>query len=451
MKIILQEYCSRNAIKSFCFIVLMAMIAAMTFPSCSDDDNGGGSKGAKADYTIMLYGTGGGNLDESLMLNLEEAGLIGSGDKVKMTAQIKLSKRFQDNPEYAEYHGTRRFIVGSDEWEQEEELDVSLPFYEPSNIADFINWSKTKCPASKYILILWNHGGGWDPVSDRPLQSRGVVYDDNLGNRGISIYELAEGIKRSNTKFEMIYFDACLMNMLENLGELTDVCNYTLAAGHLTPGMGGEYSILMTLLAQNNNFVDVMKRYCRAVVNHWSHIHYGGDDDDDDDDDDDEDVPDNRADLTLTDMSKLPAVFAIIKEVADELVASYEDYGADYDGVKMENCYIFEDSCPFVEVEGYIEELAVESENVRLIALGSRFALAVDEAIVCQAKTEEVGAQDLAWSVTLVNKTLWDLSYAPYSSSYSNLKFEKQTGWSRWLKLNNTTLILDVPEPGHEH
>lgn len=420
----IKNYLSKKR-NNWLFVSVVA-IACFFMSSCSSDDNDEYIE-PLAEYTVMLYGCGGENLDEALKLNLNEAYEIGSTDKVKMTAQIKYSKKFQNDPDLA---GTRRFIVGKGQPEQEVIMDALLPLYDPDNIADFINWSKKTSPAKKYILILWNHGGGWLPNHDTPISTRAVVYDDVLDNRGISIFELTEGIKRSNTKFEVIYFDACLMNMLENLGELTDVTQYVLGAAHLTPGIGGEYGTLLSTLSEGNDIVDAMKRYCPATVNMWNYL------------------KDRNYDLTMTDLSKLGSVFSVFKEFTDELVNSYEIEGEDYNAVKMDECYFLKDGYPFVEINSYIKALANISGNPKLMTLAAKFYLVAKDAIVCQALTEDA-PRDMSWSTTLVNKTMWAEYYQPYDS-YNSLVFEQQTGWSRWLKLNEMEINLEVNDE-HEH
>lgn len=407
----------------------VTLSVCLLISSCHKDDDDAEPE-FLTDYTVMLYGCGGGNLDDALELNLEEAYGVGSTDKVKMTAQVKYSKDLQEDPDYA---GTRRFVVGKGQPDEEVIMDALLPLYDPNNIADFINWSKQTSPAKKYILILWNHGGGWLPGDDNLLETRSVVYDDVLDNRGISIYELTEGIKRSNTKFEVIYFDACLMNMLENLGELTYVTQYVLAAAHLTPGIGGEYGTLLSVLAEGKNTLDAMNKYCPAAVNFWSYL------------------KDGNYDLTMTDLSKLDGTFSILKEFTDELVNSYADYNEAYNGIETDDCYFvaLENGYPFVEVNSYIKALAINSGNPKLMTLAAKFYLAAKEAIVCQALTKE-SPTDMSWSTTLVNKTIWNKGYEPYAASYSNLVYDKHTGWSRWLKLNQMKIVSN-PDAEHEH
>lgn len=90
------------------YSLLFMLFGVVAFlPSCNDDDKGP-SKEPRAEYTLMLYGCGGGNLDEYMQLNLDEALLQGANDKVKLTGQIKYSAQYQDDPDLK---GTRRFVL----------------------------------------------------------------------------------------------------------------------------------------------------------------------------------------------------------------------------------------------------------------------------------------------------------------------------------------------------
>lgn len=171
------------------------MCSALAFlPSCNDDDKGP-TREPQAEYTVMLYGCGGGNLDYFMLLNFEETLLTGANDKVKMTVQIKFSAEYQSDPDMK---GTQRFILDNEDsdgdYDDIEILDASLPLYDPDNLADFIRRSKLQRPAKNYILILWNHGNGWHPSTDAP-KTRGILADDNIGSLRRSLDELVEGIK----------------------------------------------------------------------------------------------------------------------------------------------------------------------------------------------------------------------------------------------------------------
>ena len=93
--------------KLFQHILLITLCLAAF--SCSKNDNPE-QPDRMAEYTVMLYGCGGGNLDPSLMLNLEEACTAGSTERVQMTAQIKFSVPYQQESGF-EYKGTQRLLL----------------------------------------------------------------------------------------------------------------------------------------------------------------------------------------------------------------------------------------------------------------------------------------------------------------------------------------------------
>lgn len=396
-----------------CTLLLLLCGAAAFLPSCNDDDNGPSGQ-PEAEYTLMLYGCGGGNLDHYMQVNLFEALLTGANDRVKMTGQIKFSAEYQSDPDLK---GTHRFILKDEDSDGEPDeaatLDASLPLYDPDNLADFIRWSKQQCPARNYILVLWNHGAGWTPEDDAP-KSRGVLQDDNVDYLLMSLDELVEGVKKSDTHLKMIYYDACLMGMLENLCGLTGVADYVLGAAHETPGIGGSYASLIENLRSGSDFVAAMRQYCHETVKLWNI--YG-----------------DNYDLSLTDLSKLTPVTKALRKISDELVASYDDYKENYDTATCA-CYRLNASYPFFDIMDYIETLAVASENPKLINYTSELQRAMEAAMVCNETTKALLQQDISLGITLIDKTEWMNYYA--DGYYEALAFDKAAGWSRWLKIN---------------
>ncbi len=112
-------------------------------------------------YTIMMYGCGGGNLDSSMVMNIQEALLAGATERVNFTGQVKFSERYHEDDTLA---GTQRFVVGEagDIWYTPVEvLDSDLKLYDPQKLTDFINWSKqqrqqTSISSSSGIMVA--HG-----------------------------------------------------------------------------------------------------------------------------------------------------------------------------------------------------------------------------------------------------------------------------------------------------
>ena len=409
-------------------------------------------------YTIMMYGCGGGNLDQAIALNIQEALLVGTNDRVKFTGQIKFSDKYQQTEVLK---GTQRFIIGStpERWfTPVEVLDSELPLYEPETLADFIEWSKQQCPADEYILLLCNHGTGWQPEHDVSM-GRAIIYDDVLESTPLALDALVAGVKSSNTHFKMIYFDACLMGQVEVMAELGECADYTLSASHLTPGIGGDYSSLIYQLTNSVDFEQAMAAYCHETVSHWSHT-------------------EEPFDLKLMDLHQMDQLLSEIKvlsgyleEVAkisrnylienggqlvvdqtsnDYLIANALMTAVNacyhYDVDVDENGYAanpFYDLLSFVEILTHFDE-KVHSYSARFVDIASRLNRAFDKVIVHNEVTPVLIGCPLAMGVSLVNAQVW-AAYG-YVTDYPTLNFERQTNWGKWLSINPFT-PAENPDP----
>jgi hypothetical protein len=395
----------------------------------------------EAEYTLMLYGCGGGNLDQPMHLNLTQA-LRSVSDKVQLTAQIKYSSNLQDEDELK---GMRRFVLNDankdSEWDEETLLDISTPLYAPETLADFITWSKKVSPAKNYILVIWNHGGGWSPSWDVPLNAgtRAVLFDDNVKNDAgnaipMSINQLVAGITQSGVHFKMLYYDACLMGMLENLSELGGVADYALASVHSVPGIGGDYGSLMEHLTKSSSFTDAITHYCTDVMELW-----------------DLTAGDSFCDIGMTDLSMLPAVNDVLRRVTDELVATYTQQKDAYNTASQQAYSTLDSddwrvsiSNPFIDVVDYVQLLAEKSNTPNMVKLAAEMDEVANEALVCRNSSGVVDELQMSWGVTLTNAWLWaTLEYE--KAAYTSTAFDKASGWSRWLQLNEKLPISFLP------
>ncbi len=215
----------------------------------------------QSEYTLMLYGCAGGNLDQFIMDNLKNAAEHGSTDKVKMTALLKYSKHVSSKPNTIFYDLQGNEFVETNY--ADKKFDMSLP----ENVTNFIKESMELYPAKKYIFITTNHGSEWDSEYDKPQNA--MIFDDNT-NTALSIYSLAEGIKNSGVKMDIVYPDICLFSMLEFINELDGITNYVLSSSNLVPGVGGDYYDLLRILDSKEDTKAAMIEYCEEVISFWN-------------------------------------------------------------------------------------------------------------------------------------------------------------------------------------
>ncbi len=113
----------------------------------------------------------------------------------------------------------------------------------------------TTYPAEKYLLDIWNHGGGWrDPDENEELNDirKPICWDDesDVGGQHDTLYmnEVQQAIKNAlssagKAKIDIIYMDACLMQMVEVAYEMKNYCTYLVASEETVPGIGVALSI----------------------------------------------------------------------------------------------------------------------------------------------------------------------------------------------------------------
>ena len=113
---------------------------------------------------------------------------------------------------------------------------------DPSTLSDFIRFSASEYPADRYILVLWDHGGG-------SLTAYG--YDELFPGDSMSLDEINTALKDGGVKFDIIGFDACLMATLETALVAEQYGDYLVASEAVEPGTGWYYTNWLSALSDN--------------------------------------------------------------------------------------------------------------------------------------------------------------------------------------------------------
>lgn len=314
-----------------------------------------------ADYTVMVYGCGGGNLDSDLITNMVQSLNYGSTEKVNITWQINLSKLYQDSP----MGGTVRFVVPTDPFnysltkvkegisdiasyvKPEKVSDTPLHLYDPQVLSEYIDWAAKECPAHNYIFVIWDHGYCWTPEYER---TKSAIFDDNADGLPMSINEFVEGVKRSSVDhFAVVYNDACLSCQMEYYTEYAAFADYAIGSANPAGGTGGRYNVLLQLLngvsdIPGRDLESALKTYCDAVAYSWGN--------------------NMVLDVSLFNLKKLEKMNELLKEMVEAIVKNYPDKKEQYDeAVKNSMVYFYEKGKCIPEVDLYSLLLSIDDRT----------------------------------------------------------------------------------------
>ncbi|HML67547.1 MAG TPA: clostripain-related cysteine peptidase [Clostridia bacterium] len=126
-----------------------------------------------------------------------------------------------------------------------ETLDANVgkrSMVDPNTLADFIQFSAREFPADRYMLILWDHGGG---------SLTGYGYDELFPNGSMSLDGINTALKKGGVRFDIIGFDACLMATLETALVAQQYGDYLIASEAVEPGTGWYYTNWLSALSNN--------------------------------------------------------------------------------------------------------------------------------------------------------------------------------------------------------
>jgi hypothetical protein len=203
-------------------------------------------------------------LEQDIFVDLNEAELVGSSDRVNVVAQLdRFRGGFRGDGDWTE---ARRFYVtrdndlsriGSRVVQNVGEVNSASP----ETLIDFATWAIANYPADKYVLIMSDHGMGWPGGWSDPDQggAPASISRSPLGN-ALGNHMFLEQIDyafdqiRSRAgvdKLEIIGMDACLMGHIEVMSALTPHAYYTISSQETEPALGWAYTAFLSELVSN--------------------------------------------------------------------------------------------------------------------------------------------------------------------------------------------------------
>ncbi len=202
---------------------------------------------AVREWTVMVFVNAKNNLERFGLRDVNEMELAGSTDKVAVVAE--LGRTAQYTAAEGGWKGARRYLITKDT----DTAAINSPVLRDADyldmgdyrsVIDFAKWAKAAYPAKKYMLVIWNHGSGWERSG--AAGGRWISTDEQTGHR-ISTPQLAAILKEIGG-VDIYASDACLMQMAEVVYELKDHASYIVGSEETEPADGQPYDRLLGAL-----------------------------------------------------------------------------------------------------------------------------------------------------------------------------------------------------------
>ena len=211
------------------FFLLLALLAPVAL-------------GQATSTTIMVYMCGT-DLQSACVMDMYEMASVDVPDNVTIAVQAGGAYQWDDSDLTGE--AVNRFTISYDTFNDLQTL-AWQNMGDGQTLYDFIDWAAGAYPADRYILVLWDHGGGYN----------GVCFDETADYDSLTIHEVNNALyayqqRHPSFRLDIIGFDACLMATYEMAAHMASYADYMVASEELEPGIGWNYQGWIGDLAAN--------------------------------------------------------------------------------------------------------------------------------------------------------------------------------------------------------
>ncbi|MCG2725059.1 MAG: clostripain-related cysteine peptidase [Elusimicrobia bacterium] len=229
-------------------------------------------------WTVMVFANAKNNLEGYGLSDVNEMEMIGSSYEVNIVVELGRIKGFTAAD--GDWTGSRRYLIKKDNNKSAITSPVLMEIAKSNmgdwnHLVDFAQWSMEKFPAQNYMLVVWNHGSGWN--KDIKFEAiRGISYDDETKNH-ITTPELRLALEKMG-KINILAMDACLMQMAEVAYEVKDYTDYVVASEETEPADGYTYDTFLGPLVNNPNMsaAELTKATVDSYIGHYAGLRRSG-------------------------------------------------------------------------------------------------------------------------------------------------------------------------------
>ena len=254
---------NKYAIIFFLLILSVSLTGCFLFPPIDET----------AEWTVMVYLDADNNLESAGIDDINEMEMVGSTSEVNIVVQVdrvpysvlaSSNQGYADDISNGNWTTTRRYYVTQDFNPNPVLINSTLKIDlgelnmgDPQTLVDFANWAANNYPAKKYLLVIWNHGGGFRSLN----LAKDIAWDDTSGGDKITMSELEDALSAITAqlggKVDILGMDACFMAMTEVAYQIKDYADLLVSSEESEPNDGWPYDTILSQLTSNPSLTSV--------------------------------------------------------------------------------------------------------------------------------------------------------------------------------------------------
>ena len=252
---------NKYAIIFFLLILSVSLTGCFLFPPIDET----------AEWTVMVYLDGDNNLETYGIQDINEMEMVGSTTDVNMVVQIDRipysvlagnHQEYADDTSNGNWTTTRRYYITKDLNPDQISSPLigdlgELNMGDPTTLIDFTDWAITNYPAKKYLLVIWNHGGGFRSLN----LAKDIAWDDTNGGDKITMPELEDALSTISVqiggKIDILGMDACFMAMTEVAYQIKDYADLLVTSEESEPNNGWPYDTILSQLSSDPSLTSI--------------------------------------------------------------------------------------------------------------------------------------------------------------------------------------------------
>jgi len=370
-------------------------------------------------WTFMVYLDGDNDLEEAAISDIQEMEK-GGGTNVDINVVILVDRHNLYDTSNGDWSDGRYYEISDDVTTSIDSVLLSslgeVNMGDPAVLQAFLEYCFVNYPAEYYCLDLWDHGNGiW-----------GACYDyTSPDNDRLTVNEMQTAISVASSNqgeyIDVISFDCCVMNMMEIVYELRNLCDYVVASEENIPFDGFDYEPIVAGLQADPTLIPL--EFSQLLVDEYG-IRYAST---------------AATCLSAIDTSKMAQIVPIMNNLVGNLTEAINDYDYYYMFYLSRSATRSFSDGAFVDLKHLAMKINYYIHLEDLAETTANLILALDELIAYNWQHESY--QGTAHGIAIfMPVTTYQLptdacyDYANRTGTFAGMDWQVHTSWGEFLR-----------------